>query len=69
MTSTSERHNRARAFREIVAATGLSPVEFRERSGITRNVYYNLSIGQEPKPHHISQINETFERLGKPRPL
>jgi transcriptional regulator with XRE-family HTH domain len=56
----NEKQRRAEEFKRRVKATGLSQSEFRERSGITRNVYYNLSIGQEPKPDQRRRIEAVF---------
>lgn len=52
----SARAARAVEFKRRLAATGLRPTEFAKRAGITRNVYYNLSIGQEPKPEQRDRV-------------
>jgi predicted transcriptional regulator len=51
---------RAAEFKAKVKQTGLSPTEFAARAGLTRNVYYNLSIGQEPKPDQKRRIEAMF---------
>lgn len=56
----SERTARAADFRRRVAATGLNPTEFARRAGLTRNVYYNLSIGQRPNDDQRRRIDEVF---------
>lgn len=65
MTDT-EREERARIFRERLAATGLSITQFQRQSGLTRNVVYNLSKGQRPSsPEQARLVEEAFRRLGK----
>jgi hypothetical protein len=59
-----ERAVRAEEFARRLKATGLGITEFQRRSGLTRNVIYNLSKGQAPSsPDQATLMNEAFERL------
>jgi plasmid maintenance system antidote protein VapI len=63
----ADKEQRARAFREQLAATGLSITEFQRDSGLTRNVVYNLSKGQKPSSAEQAQkLEEAFGKLKKP---
>ncbi len=57
---TLAKRKRAEEFKARFRATGLTQEEFRTRAGITRNVFYNLSIGQEPKPDQKRRIEALF---------
>jgi predicted transcriptional regulator len=54
------RKRRGEDFLARLKSSGLTPTQFRERTGITRNVFYNLSIGQEPKPDQKRRIEMAF---------
>ncbi|MDH2910303.1 MAG: hypothetical protein HKL92_08470 [Candidatus Eremiobacteraeota bacterium] len=59
-----EKEKRATAFAVRLAATGLSLSEFAKEAGFTRNVIYNLSIGQKPSSDsHAQKLDAAFERL------
>jgi hypothetical protein len=59
-----ERLERARDFAAKLAATGLQKSEFAKEAGFTRNVIYNLSIGQAPSSREqAEQLAAAFERL------
>jgi predicted transcriptional regulator len=63
----TEKEQRARAFRERLAATGLSITEFQHESGLTRNVVYNLSKGQKPSSaEQARRLEEAFAKLKRP---
>lgn len=51
---------RATAFSRRLKASGLTITEFQRRSGLSRNVVYNLSIGQEPKPEQTKALESAF---------
>ncbi|HTV92558.1 MAG TPA: hypothetical protein VMG98_07560 [Verrucomicrobiae bacterium] len=62
----TEKEQRARAFKERLATTGLSITEFQRESGLTRNVVYNLSKGQKPSSVEQAQrLEEAFAKLKK----
>lgn len=64
MTTDSERSERALLFRQRLQATGLGITEFQRRSGLTRNVVYNLSKGQKPSSaEQSSMLDEAFKAL------
>jgi len=55
---------RARDFAAKLAATGLQKSEFAKQAGFTRNVIYNLSIGQAPSSREqADKLSTAFERL------
>jgi len=59
-----EREARAKDFAEKLASTGLKLSEFAAAAGFTRNVIYNLSIGQAPSNSEQSErLAEAFRRL------
>ncbi len=59
-----QKQERAKAFRESLAATGLSIGDFAKAAGFTRNVIYNLSIGQAPSnDENARRLSEAFARL------
>ena len=59
-----KKKQRAEVFACRLAATGLSLSEFAKEAGFTRNVIYNLSIGQKPRNEDQAERLETaFERL------
>lgn len=60
MTELPEKRRRAEEFKRRLKAGGLTPAEFAKRAGLTRNVYYNLSIGQEPKPDQRRRMEAVF---------
>ena len=68
-TTTAKRKDpakleRARDFAAKLAATGLQKGEFAKIAGFTRNVIYNLSIGQAPSsPEQAEKLSAAFERL------
>ena len=62
-TTRDAKDGRKAQFAEIIAQSKLTPTEFRQRTGITRNVFYNLSIGQIPKAEHRERINGLFAEL------
>jgi hypothetical protein len=51
---------RAAEFSRRLKASGLTLSEFQQRSGLSRNVVYNLSIGQKPKPEQANAIEVAF---------
>jgi predicted transcriptional regulator len=55
---SDERLKRAEEFRRRLKATGLTITEFQRRSGLTRNVVYNLSKGQLPSSQEQADILE-----------
>ncbi|MBC5810503.1 MAG: helix-turn-helix transcriptional regulator [Candidatus Eremiobacteraeota bacterium] len=59
---TDERALRKTELRSRLAAAGLTLAEFQRRSGLSRNVVYNLARGQQPKPDHVSKIEEAFRQ-------
>lgn len=48
MKQDSDWRHRAEEFERRLKGTGLTKSEFQSRSGLTRNVIYNLSKGQPP---------------------
>jgi len=63
-----EKQERAQAFQEKLAATGLRLLQFAKEAGFTRNVMYNLSIGQKPTSEEQAiRLEQAFERLRKDR--
>ena len=57
---------RAEEFTRKLKATGLTKAEFQVRSGLTKNVIYNLSIGQPPSSVEQAAMLETaFSREAK----
>lgn len=64
--SDPERQARAADFARRLAATGLSITDFQRRSGLSRNVIYNLSKGQKPaSEHQRATLDEAFARLSR----
>ena len=58
---------RAEEFASNLAATGLTKSEFAKMAGFTRNVIYNLSIGQAPSsPEQATKLAAAFEKLKRP---
>jgi predicted transcriptional regulator len=54
---------RAAEFARRLKATGLTITEFQKRSGLTRNVIYNLSKGQKPSSgEQARMLEEAFQR-------
>lgn len=65
MKHDSETKARAEAFAQRLAATGLTKTQFQLRSGLTRNVIYNLSKGQKPSsPDQAAALDNAFKELG-----
>jgi predicted transcriptional regulator len=60
MADPAEKARRAAEFKARLKATGLTPTDFQNRAGLTKNVYYNLSIGQEPKPDQKRRVELIF---------
>lgn len=59
-----EQADRAAEFARRVARTGLSITSFQRKSGLTRNVIYNLSKGQQcSSPEQELILNDAFRRL------
>jgi plasmid maintenance system antidote protein VapI len=59
-----ERLRRAKEFAEKLEATGLKMSDFAKEAGFTRNVIYNLSIGQAPSSSdQAAKLAAAFERL------
>lgn len=57
---------RAEDFAARLAATGLTIGEFAKEAGFTRNVIYNLSIGQAPSSaEQAERLDRSFQRLRK----
>lgn len=65
MNPLEEKRKRAEDFKARLLATGLTPTQFADRAGLTKNVYYNLSIGQEPKPDQKRRIEAVFADPGR----
>lgn len=64
--NAEERTVRAAEFSRRLAATGLTITEFQRESGLTRNVIYNLSKGQQPSsPEQEAKLDEAFRQLAK----
>lgn len=67
MKQDSETAARAAAFARRLAQTGMGITAFQRASGLTRNVIYNLSKGQQPSSENqAEQLNDAFNRLAKP---
>ena len=59
-----QKEERASEFSANLAATGLKLGEFAKEAGFTRNVIYNLSIGQAPSSEEqLHRLQNAFERL------
>jgi plasmid maintenance system antidote protein VapI len=59
-----EKLRRAKEFAAKLEATGLKKSDFAQQAGLTRNVIYNLSIGQAPSsPELAAKLAAAFERL------
>lgn len=57
---------RAQEFAAKLEATGLKKSDFAKEAGFTRNVIYNLSIGQAPSsPELAAKLDAAFERLAR----
>lgn len=57
----SERQLRAQAFARRLAAAAMRLSDFQRRSGLTRNVTYNLSKGQKPSsPEQAEAMERAF---------
>jgi len=64
-----DRAVRAAEFASRLAATGLTVSQFQSQSGLTRNVIYNLSKGQEPSsPEQGEMLDAAFKRLARAQP-
>jgi hypothetical protein len=60
----AQKHERAQKFAAQLSATGLRLLEFAKAAGFTRNVIYNLSIGQAPSTNEQAErLAAAFERL------
>jgi hypothetical protein len=63
--ASKERAERAEEFRRRLGATALTITEFQRRSGLTRNVIYNLSKGQAPSSQEQADMLErAFRNAG-----
>jgi predicted transcriptional regulator len=63
-----DRTRRAAEFARRLKETGLSITEFQRRSGLTRNVVYNLSKGQAPSNSELAdKLERAFQELGSKR--
>ncbi len=61
------RQTRAADFARRLKETGLSITEFQRRSGLTRNVIYNLSKGQAPSNQAQAELlAKAFHDMGSP---
>lgn len=61
-----QKNERALDFQKKLSATGLTLPQFAKELGATRNVIYNLSIGQKPSSEDLARrLHEAFERLKK----
>ena len=58
MKQDSEWLRRAKEFERRLKATGLTKSQFQARSGLTRNVIYNLSKGQPPSSQEQAELLE-----------
>jgi plasmid maintenance system antidote protein VapI len=59
-----EKRRRADDFAAKLAATGMKKSDFANEAGFSRNVIYNLSIGQAPSsPEQARRLAEAFDRL------
>ena len=60
-----EKQRRAAEFARRLKDTGLAIKEFQRRSGLTRNVIYNLSKGQAPSSHAQTEaLAKAFRDMG-----
>ena len=61
-----QKRERADRFAADLAATGMRILEFASAAGFTRNVIYNLSIGQAPStPEQAQRLADAFRRFRK----
>jgi predicted transcriptional regulator len=61
MKHDSESEARAAEFARRLKATGLRITEFQKKSGLSRNVVYNLSKGQKPSSdEQAAQVEQAF---------
>jgi len=61
-----QKEQRAKEFADNLASTGLKLGEFAKEAGFTRNVIYNLSIGQAPSSvEQARRLEDAFQRLRK----
>jgi len=61
-----EREIRAAEFARRLKATGLAVGEFQRRSGLSRNVIYNLSRGQKPSSQEQAELlEEAFTKFAR----
>ena len=61
-----QKDERTKHFATKLAATGLRLSEFAKEARFTRNVIYNLSIGQAPSTEEqANRLDAAFERLKK----
>lgn len=68
MKRDSEWQRRAAEFARRLREAGLSITEFQRRSGLTRNVIYNLSKGQPPSsPEQAEALDSAFRAAGSER--
>lgn len=64
MKHDSESNARAAEFARRLRLTGLRLTEFQKRSGLTRNVIYNLSKGQKPSSsEQAAHLERAFAEL------
>jgi hypothetical protein len=62
-----ERAVRAADFARRLKVTGLPITEFQKRSGLSRNVIYNLSKGQAPSSLDQKEtLEKAFRDMGSP---
>jgi len=60
------KRERAQDFAAKLKSTGLTLGEFAKEVGFTRNVIYNLSIGQAPSTaEKAERLERTFQKLRK----
>jgi transcriptional regulator with XRE-family HTH domain len=59
---------RALNLRGRIKAAGLSLAEFQRRSGLSRNVVYNLARGQKPNVEQELKIETALSTKNAPRP-
>lgn len=65
MKQDFEWRRRAEEFERRLKATGLTKSQFQVRSGLTRNVIYNLSKGQPPSSAEQAQaLERAFREAG-----
>lgn len=61
-----QKEERAKEFAKKLSETGLTLSEFAKEAGFTRNVIYNLSIGQAPSTEEQAlRLEKAFETLRK----